>query len=66
MSQFNYHNPVMLKEVLSFVKEEKIIYVDLTLGRAGHANEILKRIKKGSSFYGVDRDEDALSFPKRD
>ena len=62
MSQFNYHNPVMLKEVLSFVKEEKIIYVDLTLGRAGHANEILKRIKKGSSFYGVDRDEDALSF----
>lgn len=62
MSEFNYHNPVMLDEVLSFVREEKLTYVDLTLGRAGHAREILKRIRKGSSFYGVDRDEDALVF----
>lgn len=62
MSEFNYHNPVMLKEVLSFVKNEKMTYVDLTLGRAGHASRILERLKKGSAFYGVDRDRDALGY----
>lgn len=62
MSEFNYHNPVMLNEVLSFVKNEKMTYVDLTLGRAGHASRILERLKKGSAFYGVDRDRDALSY----
>lgn len=65
MSEFNYHNPVMLKEVLSFVKPSMKSYVDLTLGRAGHASEILKKFKKGSSFYGVDRDQDALDFSKK-
>lgn len=64
MSEYNFHKPVMLKEVLSFVKKEKMTYLDLTLGRAGHASEILKLLKKDSSFYGVDRDEDAIAFSK--
>lgn len=62
---YNVHKPVMLEEVLSFVpKNKKITYVDMTLGRAGHASQILSRIRKGSSFYGVDRDEDALCYCK--
>lgn len=53
----------MLQEVLSFVpKGRKITYVDMTLGRAGHAENILKLIKDGSTIIGVDRDPSALSF----
>lgn len=54
----------MLNEVLSFVPDRKLTYVDLTLGRGGHASEILARIKRGSHFYGVDRDPDALDYSR--
>ena len=64
-TEYNEHTPVMLKEVLSFVpKNKKLTYVDMTLGRGGHASEILKVLRKGSSFYGIDRDEDALTYCK--
>lgn len=63
MSSYNEHTPVMLNEVLSFVpKNRKLTYVDMTLGRGGHANEILKILRKGSSFYGIDRDTQALHY----
>ncbi len=62
-TSYNNHIPVMLEEVLSFVpKNKKMTYVDMTLGRGGHAFQILKRMRRGSSFYGVDRDEDALNY----
>lgn len=65
METYNEHIPVMLTEVLSFVpKNKKLTYLDLTLGRGGHASEILKLLKKGSTFYGIDRDENALSYCK--
>jgi len=64
MTSYNEHTPVLLSEVLSFVPRKKIRYVDMTLGRAGHASEILSRIYKGSAFYGVDRDQDALDYSK--
>ncbi len=54
----------MLEEVLSFVPPKKLTYLDLTLGRAGHAQNILKKIKKGSTFIGVDCDDDALIYSK--
>lgn len=64
-TKYNEHTPVMLNEVLSFVpKNKKLTYVDMTLGRGGHASEILKVLRKGSSFYGIDRDEDALNYCK--
>lgn len=56
------HIPVLLNEVLSFVPSRRLTYVDMTLGRGGHAKEILKRIKEGSLFYGVDKDEEAIRF----
>ena len=37
------------------------VYVDATLGYAGHSKEILKRIKKGRLF-AFDADRDALSY----
>lgn len=65
VKSYDYHRPVMLDEVLSFVKEDqKMTYVDLTLGRGGHASAILNKLAKGSTFYGVDRDQKALDYCK--
>lgn len=50
------HVPVLLDEVLESLQIKKDgIYVDLTLGRAGHACEILKRIPDGF-LIGFDKD----------
>jgi 16S rRNA (cytosine1402-N4)-methyltransferase len=65
MSEFNEHIPVMLEEVLSFVEPGRMTYVDLTLGRAGHARAILDKMLPGSRFYGVDRDQDALDYSRK-
>ena len=66
MTEYNSHTPVMLEEVKSFaITDRKITYLDLTLGRAGHASELLKIAKKGSTFIGVDRDEDAIDYSKK-
>lgn len=63
MGEYNAHKPVMLREVLSFVPQNQVLtYLDLTLGRAGHASRILSLLKKGSTFIGVDRDNEALNF----
>lgn len=63
MSDYNMHQPVMLKEVMSlFPKTGVHTYLDMTLGRAGHASHLLPMMGKGSTFIGVDRDSDALSY----
>lgn len=56
-----YHKSVLLQECLDNLKiREDGIYVDATLGYAGHSSEILKRIPKGH-LYGVDQDDFAVS-----
>lgn len=60
------HIPVLLYEVLDNLNiKENGIYVDCTLGRAGHASEILKRIPHGH-LYGFDQDMIAIkeSMPR--
>jgi 16S rRNA (cytosine1402-N4)-methyltransferase len=48
----------MLEETVdALAVKEKGVYVDGTLGRAGHAREILRR---GGRVIGIDRDDDAL------
>lgn len=55
------HIPVLLTEVLDGLNIKKDgIYVDLTLGRAGHASEILARAPLGH-IYGVDQDIEAIA-----
>lgn len=55
------HNPVMLQET---IKELNVhgdgIYVDGTLGGAGHASEIAKRLTTGR-LIGLDQDADAIA-----
>lgn len=55
-----HHVPVLLKEVLEGLSiKEDGIYVDGTLGGAGHSKEIAKRLTTGK-IIGIDQDQDAL------
>jgi 16S rRNA (cytosine1402-N4)-methyltransferase len=56
------HTPVMVEEVMTFLKcEPGHTYVDATLGGGGHASEILKRSAPDGVVIGMEWDEDALS-----
>lgn len=54
------HKPVLLDECLEGLDiRPQGVYVDGTLGGAGHSMEILKRLD-GGELIGIDRDQDAL------
>jgi len=56
------HEPVLAGEVTDFLApalEEGGVFVDATLGRAGHAKRILERAP-AAFLVGIDRDPDAL------
>ena len=54
------HKPVLLEEVLEGLNiKPDGIYVDGTLGGAGHSYEICSRLK-GGRLIGIDQDEDAI------
>ena len=56
-----YHTPVLLDEVLSFLRpKEGGIYVDCTLGGGGHAEAVLDAISGKGMLVGFDRDPDAI------
>ena len=60
------HIPVMVEEVMTFLKcEPGHTYVDATLGGGGHASEILKRSAPDGMLIGVEWDEDPLSEAKK-
>lgn len=55
-----YHVPVMLQETVDGMNIRLGgVYVDLTLGGAGHSREILARMDNTARLYGFDQDEDA-------
>ncbi|MDF2504530.1 16S rRNA (cytosine(1402)-N(4))-methyltransferase RsmH [Clostridium sp.] len=55
------HIPVLLDECMDGLNiKEDGIYVDCTLGGAGHSSEILKKISKNGRLIGIDQDTDAL------
>ncbi len=57
----NTHKPVLLTEIINLLKIKKNgIYVDCTLGRAGHSSSILKRIPDGKLFC-FEQDQDAIN-----
>lgn len=59
------HQPVMLQECIEGLKiKEKGIYVDGTLGGAGHSIEITKKLSEKGKLIGIDRDEEALKAAK--
>ena len=55
------HTPVMLNECiegLNIVPDG--VYIDATVGGAGHSSEIVKRLGEKGRLIAVDKDEDAL------
>ena len=59
------HKPVLLAECISGLKiKPDGIYVDGTLGGAGHSLEIVKKLSNKGRLIGIDRDEDALKAAK--
>ena len=59
------HRPVMLMECIEGLDiKPNGIYVDGTLGGAGHSREIAKRLSEDGKLIGVDRDEEALEAAK--
>lgn len=59
------HKPVMLSECIEGLNiKPDGIYVDGTLGGAGHSKEIAKILSKDGLLIGIDRDDDALKAAK--
>ena len=55
------HEPVMLRECLdALCIRPDGIYVDGTMGGAGHSSEIAKVLGPAGKLIGIDQDEDAI------
>mgnify|MGYP005781272783 CR=1 FL=1 len=63
--EFN-HKPVLLNECIDGLKiNPDGIYVDGTLGGAGHSEQIVKKLSKKGLLIGIDRDEEALKAARQ-
>ena len=59
------HKPVMLDECIEGLNiKPDGIYVDGTLGGAGHSSKIVGKLSKNGKLIGIDRDEEALKAAK--
>ena len=59
------HVSVLLNECIDGLNiKEDGIYVDCTLGGAGHSSHILKHLSKNGLLIGIDQDTDALKAAK--
>ena len=60
------HEPIMLNECIEKLNiKEDGIYVDGTIGGAGHSSKIVERLSKNGLLIGIDRDEEALAASKK-
>ncbi|NCA97190.1 MAG: 16S rRNA (cytosine(1402)-N(4))-methyltransferase RsmH [Bacteroidia bacterium] len=59
------HIPVLLDEALEALDiKQSGTYIDLTLGRAGHASKILARLSRRGKLVGLDQDIQAIESSK--
>lgn len=59
------HEPVLLNECIEGLNiRPNGVYVDCTIGGAGHSVEILKRLGPDGLLIGIDQDRDALKAAK--
>lgn len=62
----NEHIPVLLNEAITGLNiKSDGIYVDMTLGRAGHSSEILRRLNNDGCLICFDQDLEALACSKK-
>lgn len=61
-----YHKPVLLDECIdNLAIKANGIYIDGTIGGAGHSYEILSRLDKDGVLIGIDQDEYALESSRK-
>ncbi len=58
--EFNHYSVMLNETIESLNIKPDGIYLDGTLGGAGHSFEIAKRLTAGGHLYGVDQDEAAI------
>lgn len=64
----NIHTSVLLEELVEWINihpDKKNIVVDCTLGLAGHASQVLQKMKPGDILVGFDADERNLEQAKQ-
>src|SRR5438552_11426462 len=62
----NVHTPVLLSEVIeNLAIRPDGIYIDLTFGRGGHSQEILKRLGPNGRLIAMDKDPIAVKEGKK-
>ncbi len=62
MTQAFYHKPVLLNEVLEWMRPQPDgAYLDGTLGGGGHSEAILRASGGAAALYGIDRDREAIA-----
>ena len=60
-----YHEPIMVNEILRGLDiKESDVFLDCTLGGAGHSSVILSHIKNGF-LVGIDKDQEALDYAEK-
>lgn len=60
------HEPIMLHECLENLNiKADGIYVDGTLGGAGHSSKIVEHLNENGRLIGIDRDQDALTASRK-
>lgn len=56
------HEPIMLEDCIENMKiKPDGIYVDGTIGGAGHSSKIVEKLNENGILIGIDRDKEALS-----
>src|ERR1700757_2957461 len=59
------HVPVLLQEAIEYLQVRRgTTVLDATLGLAGHASEIVRRLGAAGRFIGFDRDPQALALAR--
>lgn len=62
----DYHKPVLYEEVIeNIIVDEDGLYLDCTLGGAGHTEGILKNTSDKALVIGIDQDNDAIKFAEK-
>lgn len=57
------HVSVLLNEVIEYLNvSEGKIFIDATVGYAGHSGEILRKLNKKGFLFAVDQDDEAISY----
>lgn len=60
------HQPVLLNESIEqLITNPNGIYLDATIGFGGHSKEFLKKLSKSAKLVGIDKDDNAFQYCKK-